>query len=74
MEKKQQEIIDTSAVLFSVAGIKKTSVDLICSKCGISKKTLYQYFDHKEAIVDEIVKKCPFRNKGLHKTHCSEIS
>lgn len=56
MEKKQQEIIDTSAVLFSVAGIKKTSVDLICSKCGISKKTLYQYFDHKEAIVDEIVK------------------
>lgn len=56
MEKKQQEILNVAAALFSAAGIKKTTVDLISLKCGISKKTLYQFFDHKEAIVAEIVK------------------
>lgn len=56
MEKKQQEILDAATVLFSAAGIKKTSVNLISSNCGISKKTLYQFFENKEAIVSEIVK------------------
>lgn len=43
-------------MLFAKNGIKKTSIDLICHHCGISKKTFYQYFRDKETIVYDIVK------------------
>lgn len=56
MERKQQKILDTTSSLFSKEGIKKTSVDLISSHCGISKKTFYQYYSDKEAVIKEIVK------------------
>lgn len=57
MNNKQQEILETTSLLFSQEGIKKTSVDLISSHCGISKKTFYQYYSDKEAVIKEIVKK-----------------
>jgi len=56
MKNKLQDIINTASLLFAGKGIKKTSVDLICHNCGISKKTFYQYFPDKETIVNEIVK------------------
>jgi AcrR family transcriptional regulator len=48
--------MDTASVLFAENGIKKTSIDIICHRCGISKKTFYQYFLDKETIVNDIVK------------------
>lgn len=74
MEKKQQEILDAAAGLFSAVGIKKTSVDLISSKCGISKKTFYQSFDHKEAIVAEIVKSALLKIRNYIKQTASKSS
>lgn len=55
MKDTQQEIMKTAALLFPNNGIKKTSIDLISKKCGISKKTFYLYFTNKEHIIKEIV-------------------
>lgn len=52
---KKQKIIETASLLFSKEGIKKTSIDLISRKCGISKKTFYIYFSDKETIITHIV-------------------
>ncbi|MGM8363516.1 TetR/AcrR family transcriptional regulator [Flavobacterium sp. ARAG 55.4] len=54
MKNTQQEIMKTALLLFPNNGIKKTSIDLISKKCGISKKTFYQYFIDKEDIVKKI--------------------
>lgn len=56
MNIKQQDILETAALLFSHKGIKATTVDEIATNCGISKKTLYCYFQDKETIVSEMVK------------------
>ncbi|OXB07829.1 TetR/AcrR family transcriptional regulator [Flavobacterium pectinovorum] len=52
---KKQEIIEAASLLFSKEGIRKTSIDLISRKCGISKKTFYIYFTDKETIITDIV-------------------
>lgn len=51
----QQEIMKTAELLFPNNGIKKTSIDLISKKCGISKKTFYKNFIDKEHILKKIV-------------------
>lgn len=55
MNNKLQDILQAASLLFASNGVKKTSVDLICHNCGISKKTFYLYFLDKETIVKEIV-------------------
>lgn len=43
-------------LLFSQYGIRNVTMDIIAQELGISKKTLYQYFEDKAAIVYEMVK------------------
>lgn len=42
--------------LFMQYGLKSVSMDDIASKLGISKKTIYLYFEDKEQLVAEVVK------------------
>lgn len=56
MKNKLHNIINIASVLFAEDGIKKTPIDVICHRCGISKKTFYQYFPDKETIINDIVK------------------
>jgi AcrR family transcriptional regulator len=42
--------------LFMQYGLKSVSMDDIASKIGISKKTIYLYFEDKEQLVAEVVK------------------
>jgi AcrR family transcriptional regulator len=37
-----------------IFGIKSVTLDMIAKRCGISKKTLYKYFDGKDQIVTEV--------------------
>jgi AcrR family transcriptional regulator len=63
MNNKQQNIIDTASVLFSRQGIKSTSLDTIAQQCGISKRTLYEYFPDKEMLLAEIVQHLLYRTE-----------
>jgi AcrR family transcriptional regulator len=50
-------IFSVAQNLFFERGIKSVSIEDICSKIGISKKTFYKYFESKEALLLEIAKK-----------------
>ena len=41
--------------LFRSYGIKSVTMDEIANRLGVSKKTIYQYFSDKDALVDEVV-------------------
>lgn len=40
--------------LFSKAGFRSVSIDDICRKVGVSKKTFYVYYSHKEDLINEM--------------------
>jgi AcrR family transcriptional regulator len=50
-------IFSVAQNLFFERGIKSVSIEDICSKIGISKKTFYKYFESKEALLLEIAEK-----------------
>lgn len=51
----QQRIVEEAHKLFLTYGIRSISMDDIAHKLGISKKTIYQYFEDKDALVDAVV-------------------
>lgn len=56
MEKKQLEIIEKSADMFLRHGIKSVTMDDLAKGLGVSKKTIYKYFDDKDDLITKIVK------------------
>lgn len=51
----QQRIMQEAEELFLKFTVSKVTVDEIASELGISKKTLYKYFESKEALVREVL-------------------
>lgn len=51
----KQEILSRSEPLFLRLGVKSVSMDDIARELGISKKTLYQHFDNKDSLVEEVI-------------------
>ncbi len=51
----KDKIIKKAAGLYFKYGIKNVTMDQIAGELGISKKTIYQYFPGKEALVRETV-------------------
>ncbi len=51
----QQRIIEKAEELFLKFGVTKVTVDEIATELGISKKTLYKYFDSKESLLQEVM-------------------
>lgn len=49
------QIIESALKLFSANGIRRTSVDDVCSDLRISKKTFYSYFATKEQLLEEMM-------------------
>ncbi|MBL7974586.1 MAG: TetR/AcrR family transcriptional regulator [Candidatus Kapabacteria bacterium] len=47
-------IIDQSRVLFFQFGFNRVTMDEVAAELGISKKTLYKYFDSKEALLEAV--------------------
>jgi len=48
---KRSQLIDTALPLFYQHGIHAIGINEILAKSGIAKKTLYNYFDSKEALI-----------------------
>jgi len=54
-ESRPNEIIESAFILFTEKGFNATSMDEIARKAGISKGSLYNYFNSKEAIFEAVV-------------------
>lgn len=56
MKTDMEKIIKTGTPLFSQYGTQSVSMGDIAVNCGISKKTIYAFFDSKETLIAETVK------------------
>lgn len=50
----QEKILKTALELFFKYGIKRVTMDDIAKELGMSKKTIYQYYDDKNKIVNQL--------------------
>lgn len=51
MEDVKQRIVSEAAQLFMRHGAKSITMDDVAKECGISKRTLYEYFPDKESLL-----------------------
>ncbi len=56
-DERRDRIIESARELFARFGLKKTTMDEIAEKCGMSKATLYYYFQNKEDVFKSVIKK-----------------
>ena len=56
MDKKQIEILERASQVFMKYGIKTVTMDDLSRELGVSKKTIYKYFDDKNALVNAMFK------------------
>ena len=49
-------IVEKANSLFRTFGIRGVTVDDICRECGISKKTIYNYYSDKQSLANEAIK------------------
>ena len=52
----RQRILDAAVKLFYADGINATGVERLASEASVSKRTLYQHFPSKEAVVEEYLR------------------
>ena len=52
---KEEQIIEVARELFHKFGFKKVSMDEIAREAGVTKKTIYRYFDSKEALLEYFI-------------------
>lgn len=54
-EEKQNIIMKAAKELFQKFGLHKTTVDEIAEKAGVGKGTIYNYYDSKEKIFEDVL-------------------
>lgn len=54
--KKKDKIIAQSLELFFNFGIQHITMDDIAKKCGVSKKTIYKYYESKSDLLQAVIK------------------
>jgi len=57
IEKKKELILEATKELISKYGFLKTTLDDIAADVGMKKSSLYYYYDNKEAILFDVIKK-----------------
>lgn len=55
MDEKRLEILERASAVYMRFGIKSVTMDDLARELGISKKTIYKYFDDKSDLVRSIV-------------------
>lgn len=66
----REEIIVRSEQLFMQLGVKSVTMDDISRELGISKKTLYQHFDNKDSLIEEVLMTHVDREKEAMQCFC----
>lgn len=59
-----EKVITVAEKLFWQFGIRSVSMDNVARECGISKKTIYQYFTDKAALVNAVVQKLAIHHQA----------
>jgi len=62
----REHVLETASRLFYQEGLRAVGVDRVVAEAGISKATLYRYFDNKEALIVAYL-------KARHERSASEI-
>ncbi|NQX89088.1 MAG: TetR/AcrR family transcriptional regulator [Halioglobus sp.] len=57
MSRRRDQLVTTALRLFSQNGFRATGIDLILREAGVAKKTLYNHFGSKEALVVAVLDK-----------------
>lgn len=55
MEERKLQILKNVGTLYLKFGIRGVTMDDVATEFGISKKTLYQYFNDKEDLVNQVI-------------------
>jgi Transcriptional regulator len=55
MDELKKNIIDTASTMFLEYGLRSISIDDICNKMQISKKTFYTVFEQKEELIETVL-------------------
>ena len=55
MDEKRLEILERASAVYMKYGVKSVTMDDLARELGISKKTIYKYFDDKSDLVRSIV-------------------
>lgn len=50
-----EKILYKAYELFKRYGVRSVTMDEIATQCGVSKKTVYQYFEDKDTLVENII-------------------
>ena len=70
---RPEEILDAAYAVFGEHGYARTRLDDVARRAGVSKGTLYLYFDSKETLFREMVRAkivpCVVRGEALLRTH-----
>jgi len=64
MEVREKEILKKSDYLFRKRGFKQVTMDDIARELGMSKKTVYKYFDNKKQLILTNIKSQIEKEKG----------
>lgn len=56
-EDRKVEIIKASAKIFAEHGYHKAKIEDIAKEAGVGKGTIYEYFDSKKELFQEMIKK-----------------
>lgn len=70
MDQKKLEILERSGAVFMKYGLKSVTMDDLCREIGVSKKTIYKYFEDKTDLVHSILAS----KLDLDKTACDLCS
>ena len=54
-EDKQRAILTSAAAVFAEMGMEKASMALVAARAGVSKPTLYHYYQSKGALIFDII-------------------
>jgi len=55
-EARPEEILDAALVVFGESGFARAKIDDVARLAGVSKGTVYLYYDSKEALFREMVR------------------
>lgn len=63
-EKRPQQLIDAALREFGDRGFDDTRLEDVAERAGVSKGTVYQYFEGKQALFDEVIRQTLDRALG----------
>jgi len=64
VDDKRRRILDAGLRTFAERGFHGTSVPEVANAAGVGTGTLYRYFQHKEALVNEVYRDAKLRLRG----------